>query len=51
MTSDVARVAIVAGAAGALGRATSLALSDSGFTVVAVDPGTTWGQQRIIKIR
>ena len=32
-----ARVAIVAGAAGPLGRATSLALSDGGFTVVAVD--------------
>jgi NAD(P)-dependent dehydrogenase (short-subunit alcohol dehydrogenase family) len=31
------RVAIVAGAGGALGRATSLALSGSGFTVVAVD--------------
>jgi NAD(P)-dependent dehydrogenase (short-subunit alcohol dehydrogenase family) len=32
-----ARVAIVAGAGGGLGRATSLALSDEGFTVVAVD--------------
>jgi NAD(P)-dependent dehydrogenase (short-subunit alcohol dehydrogenase family) len=31
------RVAIVAGAGGALGRATSLTLSDNGFTVVAVD--------------
>jgi NAD(P)-dependent dehydrogenase (short-subunit alcohol dehydrogenase family) len=31
------RVAIVAGAGGALGRATSLALSDNGFAVVAVD--------------
>ena len=31
------RVAIVAGAGGALGRATSLALSDRGFSVVAVD--------------
>jgi NAD(P)-dependent dehydrogenase (short-subunit alcohol dehydrogenase family) len=32
-----ARVAIVAGAGGALGRATSIRLADSGFTVVAVD--------------
>ena len=31
------RVAIVAGAGGALGRATSMALSGAGFTVVAVD--------------
>jgi NAD(P)-dependent dehydrogenase (short-subunit alcohol dehydrogenase family) len=32
-----ARVAVVAGAGGALGRATSIALSGNGFTVVAVD--------------
>jgi NAD(P)-dependent dehydrogenase (short-subunit alcohol dehydrogenase family) len=31
------RVAIVTGAGGALGRATSKTLADSGFTVVAVD--------------
>ena len=32
-----ARVAVVAGAGGALGRATSVALSGNGFTVVAID--------------
>jgi len=35
--SDDTRVAIVAGAAGELGRATALTLTDRGFTVVGID--------------
>ena len=43
MTSDKPQIAIVAGAAGALGHATTLTLAAHGATVVAVDRNESRG--------